>query len=160
MADLIVLGFDSKATADEVFRLARDLQRQELVDLADGALAWRDENGRVRIDQAINATGRGVAAGALWGTLLGAIFLVPVVGLAAGATSGAIAGRLTDIGINDKLVKEISQTLEPGKAAVFALVRKSTPDRIRAALQQYRPIVLQTSLTTDRPEELVRALQG
>ena len=160
MADLVVLGFEDVATAQKVFELGAQLQREELIDLEDAALAWRDEKGRVRIQQAMSTTGAGAAGGALWGTLIGMLFLVPVAGLAVGAATGAVAGKLTDIGIDDELIKRITAQLEPGRGAVFALVRRSTPDRVTEALKEYKPTVLHTNLSHDRQEELVRALQS
>ena len=160
MADLVVLGFEDVATAQKVFELGAQLQREELIDLEDAALAWRDETGKVRIQQAIPTTGAGAAGGALWGTLIGMLFLVPVAGLAVGAATGAMAGKLTDIGIDDELIKRITAQLEPGRGAVFALVRRSTPDRVTEALKEYKPTVLHTNLSHDRQEELVRALQS
>jgi Protein of unknown function (DUF1269) len=101
--------------------------------------------------------------GALWGTLLGLVFLNPLAGLVVGgltgAAAGATAGALSDIGINDDLIRRIRAQLQPGKAAVFALIRRSTPDRVIEALKQYHPIVLHTNLTKDREEDLVKALQ-
>jgi Protein of unknown function (DUF1269) len=38
--------------------------------------------------------------------LIGLIFLMPLVGAAIGAASGAIGGALTDVGIDDKWMKE------------------------------------------------------
>ncbi len=160
MADLVVLGFEDVATAEKVFELGAQLQREELIDLEDAALAWRDENGRVRIQQAMPTTSAGAASGALWGTLIGLLFLAPVAGLAVGAAGGAIAGKLTDIGIDDELIKRITAQLEPGRGAVFALVRRSTTDRVTEALKEYKPAVLHTNLSHDRQEDLVRALQA
>jgi uncharacterized membrane protein len=168
MADLIVLGFDNRRDAEEVFELGASLQGEELLDLEDAALAWRDDKGKVRIQQALPTTRAGAAAGAfsgaLWGTLLGLLFLNPLAGLAVGgltgAAAGAAAGALTDIGINDDLIRRIGEQLQPGKAAVFALIRRSTPDRVTEALKQYHPTVLHTNLTKHREEDLVKALQS
>jgi uncharacterized membrane protein len=160
MADPVVLGFEDVATAQKVYEVGAQLRREELIDLEDAALAWRDETGRVRIQQAMPTTSAGAAGGALWGTLIGMLFLVPVAGLAVGAATGAIAGKLTDIGIDDELIKRITAQLEPGRGAVFALVRRSTPDRVTEALKEYKPTVLHTNLSHDRQEELVRALQA
>jgi uncharacterized membrane protein len=167
MADLVVLGFDNRRDAEEVFELGASLQGEELLDLEDAALAWRDDKGRVRIHQAIPTTRAGAAtggfSGALWGSLLGLLFLNPLAGLVVGgltgAAAGAAAGALTDIGINDDLIRRIGEQLQPGKAAVFALIRHSTPDRVTEALKQYHPTVLHTNLTKDREEDLVKALQ-
>jgi uncharacterized membrane protein len=168
MADLVVLGFDNRRVAEEVLDLTASLEGDELLDLQDAALAWRDDKGRVRIHQALptTATGAEVGAlsGALWGTLLGLLFLNPLAGLVVGgltgAAAGATAGALTDIGINEDLIRRIGEQLQPGKAAVFVLIRRSTADRVIEALKPYHPTVLQTNLTKHREEDLVKALQS
>jgi uncharacterized membrane protein len=82
VSHLVVLGLDNRDDAERVFDLAGDLARQQLLQLQDAAYAWRDDKGKVRIQQAINLTGAGAASGALWGTLIGLIFLNPLAGLA------------------------------------------------------------------------------
>ena len=67
---------------------------------------------------------------------------------------------MTDIGVNDDLIREIGQTLEPGKAAVFFLARNATVDRVIEALRPYNPKVIQTNLSVDSERELIEALQG
>ena len=145
---------------EEVFDLAGDLAKQELLQLQDAAYAYRDDKGKVRIHQAVSLTGAGAASGALWGTLIGLIFLVPVAGLAVGAASGALAGKLADVGINDDTIKQIGEQLQQGKAALFVLARSATTDRVIEAIKPFNPTVIQTSLSHDREEELVRALQS
>jgi uncharacterized membrane protein len=160
MTHLVVLGLDSPAKAEEVFDLAGDLAKQELLQLQDAAYAYRDAKGKVRIHQAVSLTGAGAASGALWGTLIGMLFLMPVAGLAIGAGTGALAGKLADVGINDDTIKQIGGQLEDGKAAVFLLTRSATVDRVIDAIKPYNPTVIQTNLTKDREEELVKALQA
>ena len=160
MSHLVVLGLDSPAKAEEVFDLAGDLAKQELLQLQDAAYAYRDAKGKVRIHQAVSLTGTGAASGALWGTLIGMLFLMPVAGLAIGAGTGALAGKLADVGINDDTIKQIGSQLEDGRAAVFLLARSATVDRVIDAIKPYGPTVIQTNLTRDREEELVKALQS
>jgi uncharacterized membrane protein len=159
MADLFVLGFPSKEKAEAVMELGRDLQKQELLDLEDAALVWRTADGKIKVQQSYSPTAAGATGGALWGLLFGMLFLVPVFGLAVGAASGALAGKLTDIGIDDKFMKDVAGTLQPGTAAVFALVRRSTPDRVQAALLPYNPTIIRTSLSAEAEGDLVRRLQ-
>jgi uncharacterized membrane protein len=158
VSHLVVPSLDNRDDAERVFDLAGDLARQQLLQLQDAAYAWRDDKGKVRIQQAINLTG--AASGALWGTLIGLIFLNPLAGLAVGAASGAVAGKLTDVGIDDDMIKQIGQQLQEGKAAVFVLARSATADKVVEALKPYSPTIIQTNLTKDREEELVQALQA
>ena len=160
MTHLVVLGLDNRDDAERVFDLAGDLAKQQLLQLEDAAYAYKDDKGKVRIQQSVNLTGAGAAGGALWGTLIGLIFLNPLAGLAVGAATGAVAGKLTDVGINDDMIKQIGQQLQQGRAAVFVLARSATVDRVIEALKPYSPTVIQTNLTKDREEELVKALQS
>jgi len=160
MAHLVVLGLDNRDDAERVFDLAGELAKQELLQLEDAAYAWRDDKGKVRIQQALSLTGAGAASGALWGTLIGMLFFVPVAGLAIGAGMGALSGKLADVGINDDTIKQIGAQLQQGRAAVFLLARSATVDKVIDALKPYSPTVIQTNLTKDREEELVKALQS
>jgi uncharacterized membrane protein len=160
MAHLVVLGVDNRDDAERLFDLAGDLAKQELLQLQDAAYAYRDDRGKVRIHQAVSLTGAGAASGALWGTLIGLLFLMPVAGLAIGAGTGALAGKLADVGINDDTIKQIGGQLEQGRAAVFLLAKSATVDRVIEAIKPFNPTVIQTNLTKDREEELVKALQS
>ncbi|HET9655658.1 MAG TPA: DUF1269 domain-containing protein [Kineosporiaceae bacterium] len=159
MADLFVLGFPTKEKAEAVMEVAKDLQKQELLDLEDAALVWRTADGKIKVQQAFSPVGPAALGGALWGMLFGLLFLMPVFGLAVGAGAGALAGKLTDLGINDKFIKEVAASLTPGAAAVFALVRRSTPDRVRQALLPYDPTIIRTSLSIAEESELIKRLQ-
>jgi uncharacterized membrane protein len=85
---------------------------------------------------------------------------MPVAGLAIGAGTGALAGKLADVGINDHTIKQIGGQLEQGRAAVFLLARSATVDKVIEAIKPFNPTVIQTSLTRDREEELVQALRA
>ena len=43
---------------------------------------------------------------------------------------------------------------------MFILAKSATVDRVIEALKPYSPTIIQTNLTKDREEELVKALQG
>jgi uncharacterized membrane protein len=160
VADLFVLGFPTKEKAEAVLEIAKDLQKQELLDLEDAALVWRTADGKIKVQQTYSPTGTAAAGGAFWGLLLGLLFTVPVFGLAMGAASGAIAGKLTDAGIDDRFMKDVAATLQPGTAAVFAMVRRRTPDKVQQALLPYRPTIIRTSLSATQEAGLVGKLQA
>ena len=52
-----------------------------------------------------------------------------IVGKTASGT-GTLSGKLGDIGIEDKFMKELGETLTAGTSALFVLVRKATPDKV------------------------------
>ena len=101
-------------------------------------------------------------SGAFWGSLIGLLFLNPLVGAAVGAGSGALSGKLSDLGVNDQFMKDLGATITPGSSALFVLVRKSTPDKVLEGLKPFvgKGRVLQTSLTKDREDELRKFMEG
>ena len=88
------------------------------------------------------------------------MFLNPLLGLAVGATAGAVSGALADLGINDNFMKELAGTLKPGSSVLFVLVRKATPDRVLDELKGSGGKVLKTSLSHDDEAKLQAALSA
>jgi uncharacterized membrane protein len=107
MSTLVVVGYDEPFQADEVLLKLRKLQREYLLDLEDAAVAIKDQLGKVKLHQTVNLTAAGAVRGGVWGSLIGLIFLNPLLGFAMGATAGAVSGALTDVGINDNFMKEL-----------------------------------------------------
>jgi len=162
MSHLIVLGFHHEADAFEMRAALARLQSQYLIEMEDAVVVTRDPQGRVKLHQPVNLTAAGALSGTFWGSLIGLLFLNPLLGAAVGASSGALSGALTDIGINDRFMKELGATLTPGASALFVLVRKASPDKVLDGLKPFigKAKVLRTSLTKDKEEELRRALEG
>ena len=124
MADLVVIAFPTEAKAEEVRQKLLGMQKEYLIELGDAVIAVKDANGRIKLNQLLGTTAVGAVSGAFWGSLIGLIFLMPLAGAAIGAASGAIGGALTDVGINDKWMKEVATAIQPGTAALFLLIRK------------------------------------
>jgi len=77
--------------------------------------------------------------------------------MAIGALSGALSGKLSDIGVDDNFIKEVGATIEPGHAALFLLVTKVTADKVLPELSDYNAKVLQTSLSNEDEAKLREA---
>jgi uncharacterized membrane protein len=159
MLRLVVLGVEDRDTAEGILAEAGSLARKDLLELDDAACAWKDDSGRLHVEQTFNPTRAGATRGALWGTLIGLITLNPLAGMAVGAATGAVVGKLTDVGISDDMVRQIGSELDDGRAAVFLLARSTAVDRVVDAFKPYRPTVIHTNLSRSGEEELVRALQ-
>ena len=110
MSELIVLAFKDEATAKQAEAELQSLQKQQLIELADAAVVTRREDGKVKVKQAHSLVGAGALGGAFWGMLIGLFFFMPWMGLAIGAITGAIAGKFSDIGIDDNFIKDVGQT--------------------------------------------------
>lgn len=158
MSTLVVIGYDDAFKAEEVRLSLRKMQQDYLIDLEDAVVAVKDTEGKVKLHQAVNLTGAGALSGGFWGTLVGMLFLNPLLGMAVGASAGAVSGALSDIGINDKFMKDLAETMTPGSSALFVLVRKMTPDRVLEAIKGTGGKVLQTSLSHEDEAKLQAAL--
>jgi uncharacterized membrane protein len=86
--------------------------------------------------------------------LIGLLFFMPWLGLAAGALGGAIGGKFTDVGVDDKFIKQVGNTIEPGHSALFLLVQSATADKVLPQLAKFDATVLQTSLSEENEAKL------
>jgi len=154
MSDLFVFAFDTETGAAEMRDALAGLQKEHLISLEDAAVVVRRQDGKVKVKQAVSLVGAGAWGGAFWGMLIGLLFWAPWLGLAIGAVTGAVAGKFTDVGVDDKFIKEVAETIEPGHSALFLLVRDATPDKVLDRLQGFSPKVLQTSLSEDDEAKL------
>lgn len=162
MSDLIVVAFDDEATAFELRAALVKLQKEYLLEMEDAVVVTKSADGKVMLHQPVSLTAVGAAGGAFWGTLVGLLFLNPLLGMAAGAGAGALSGKFTDIGINDQFIKDIGGSLVNGGAAVCVLVRKMTGDKVLERLTDFQAKgrVLQTSLSNEQEEKLRAFLGG
>lgn len=158
MSDLIAIVFPTETKAEEVRNRVLDLQKQYLITLDDAVVAVKGEDGKIKLNQIFSTTAAGAAAGSFWGLLVGVLFMSPILGVAVGAASGALGGALQDFGINDKFMKDVSESIQPGNAVLFLLVKKMTTDKVLADLQGVGGTVLQTSLDRDKEQALRAAL--
>jgi uncharacterized membrane protein len=158
MADLIAITFDNETKADAARKRVLELQSEYLISLEDAVVVSKDAEGKIKLNQMFNATAAGAASGSFWGLLVGLVFLMPLAGVLVGAASGALAGKLSDFGINDEFMKGVASSLQPNHAALFLLVRKMTTDKVVAGLREFGGSVMRTSLDEGKEKELRAAL--
>jgi uncharacterized membrane protein len=154
MSTLVIVGYNDTYKAEEVRVKLRKLRSEHLLDLEDAVVAVKDEKGKVKLHQAVNLTADGAVSCGFLGSLTGLIFL--------NAATGAASGALTDVGINDHFMKELSGKLSPGSSTLFVLLRKATPDRDRV-LEELKGTggkILKTSLSHEDEAKLQAALSG
>jgi uncharacterized membrane protein len=162
MSTLVAVVFDDEYTAFAMRAELAKMQKEYLIELEDAVVVVRDDKGKTRLDQAVNLTAAGALGGGFWGLLIGLIFLNPLLGVVVGAGAGALSGKLTDIGIDDKLIKELSQAMKPGTSALFVLVRRATIDKVLAGLKPFmgKGKLFQSSLNKDDEAALRKALEA
>jgi uncharacterized membrane protein len=161
MASLVVVGFPKVDEAEQVRRELVDIQREQLIALEDAVVVEHDGDGKVHLRQAVNLTAAGAVGGGFWGTLVGLLFLNPLLGAALGAGVGAASASLSDIGINDNFMRELGETLPRGSAALCLLIREATADRVVERLRVHAPHakLLRSNLSHTDEEQLRELLE-
>ena len=158
MSTLIAIAYPDRDTAEQVRQELIRATKEHLVQLEDAVVVEHRSDGKIKLHQAISTTGAGAAGGALWGGLIGLLFLAPLFGMAIGAASGAVAGKVTDAGVNDDFMKQLGAKMAPGTAALIALGSSNAPDKLLERLQPYGGDVIQTSLDHEQEERLRSSL--
>lgn len=158
MRKLIVVAYDTEFKAEEVRLAFLKMQKSYLVSLEDAVIAEKKQDGKIKLHQMYNLTASGAMGGGFWGALIGLIFLNPLLGLVVGAGTGAVAGALSDVGINDDFMKRLAEKLTPGSSALFVLVDSDLTDKVLDELRGTGGTILQSSLSHEDQAKLQAAL--
>ncbi|MEA3148247.1 MAG: hypothetical protein QOE88_1761 [Verrucomicrobiota bacterium] len=154
MGNLFVIGFDEPNQAEEVHLKLQKLQSEGILDLADVAIAVKDETGKVKLHHAGNLWAEGAVLRGFCGSLANLMFM--------NATVVAASGALADMGITDRFMKELATVLIPSRSALFVLTRKPSSDRNRV-LEELKGMggkIFTTSLSHEDEARLQAALNA
>jgi uncharacterized membrane protein len=160
MSSLVAIAYPDVETAERVRAQLVEATKEHLIELEDAVVVEHRGDGKIKLHQAMSPGAAGAAGGALWGGLIGLIFLAPLVGMAVGAAAGGLGGKLADVGVNDDFLKELGERLQAGGAALIALGSSDAPDKVIERVKPFGGAVIQTSLDTDQEEHLRAALSG
>ena len=161
MSELIVITYDSDEQAMAALDEVSSLQKLQLLELEDAAVVTMNQKGKVKVKQTLEkkVTGSATAWGFFWGLLIGLIFINPLLWGLFGAVLGYISGKSTDVGIDNKFVEQVGESLEPGQGALFMLVIKATQDKVIPELAKTGGHLYQTSLSNEDEAKLKAALE-
>ena len=160
MSELIVFAFDNEDDAQVMRDRLLDYQKRKHLPIADAAVAVRRQDGKVKVKQLTQLVPGGALGGGFLGVLIGLLAAVPVAGLLIGAAGGAIVAAVSDYGVDDKFIKEVSNTLEPGTSALFLLASKSEFEKALGEVTDLNPTILQTTLSDEDEAALREAFGG
>src|SRR3954453_21460817 len=135
MATVAVWKFESGGGAGNALTLLERMQKEELVQIIDGAtVSWPEGKKKPKTEQLHSTTGAGALGGSFWGLLCGLIFFVPLLGLAVGAAMGALSGSLRDVGIDDDFIRGVREHVTPGTSALFVMTGNVVLDKVAKEL--------------------------
>lgn len=160
MSDLVAVAYPDQATAEQVRQRLGQLSIERVIALDDAVVVTRGDDGKVKLHQAVRPAATGAARGALWGGMIGLLFLAPLFGAAIGAAAGGSSGAMIDYGINNEFMKQLGANLAPGRAALIVLIHEVTPDKVLPEIRQFGGEVIQTSLSAEAETRLSEALSA
>ena len=158
MSSVVAISFDSEGDARSALASLRSLEKEGQIAFEDTAVVVHGADGKLEVkNEASSATEGGAVVGAVIGGLV--FFMFPVAGIALGAAAGAGIGAALGTGVDGKFVKEVKDTLPPGKSALFLQIKDANADATIPALRRYHGELLQTNLDEDTEEALSQALK-
>jgi uncharacterized membrane protein len=158
MADLVVIGYEDEATAQQAYDVVGQLQHDLVMQVSGAAVVTKDAAGKTQMVTKTGATSSGALMGGFWGMLIGLLFIIPVAGLIIGGLMGAVMGTMAGWGVKDEFRQRAQDVLKPGGAALVLFVEKWTEDKALAALAPLGGEVLKTSLSDEATAEINAAL--
>jgi len=160
VATLTVWKFDSPQGAENMHRVLNHLQNEGLVVIHDAAwVEWELGKRKPTTHQRRSSTGADAAAGGMWGLVLGLIFFVPLLGVTVGAALGALAGSLTDVGIDDDFIRTVRSEVTPGTSALFLLTSGAVRDKLMEHFPPGHLELISTSLSDEEEAKLRELLE-
>lgn len=132
-----------------------------LVTIVDHAiLTWPQDADQPTLHQHHDSRKHGAAWGALWGILGGALFMVPVAGLALGAGIGVLAKATEGTGITEDDMERIRTEITPGDSALFLVTEDADLDRLGERLHGLNSKLISTNLTPAERSTLLETFGG
>jgi uncharacterized membrane protein len=160
MSNLVVLTFEDTEQAAQAFEALKEVQHGGHLHIDDAAVVVKQASGKVEIkNQLETGVKRGALGGSVLGVLLAGVFF-PLAGLAIGALGGALLGKALGEGVDQKFVKDVTETLKPGSSALFAIGSQGNVAVIQDALTPFKGTIYQTTLPSEAVEALHEALKN
>ena len=149
MSGLLMVACCDEGGADRMIADLPSLQEQHLIAISDAATVVRKPDGRIRIKQVTSLVGAGDFGGVFWGMLIGLVFFMPWLGIAAAHLGGALAGTLAEYGISETFIKEVGAAIGPGRSALFLMVTSVTEDKMIKTLARHKATLLTMNLSQE-----------
>jgi uncharacterized membrane protein len=160
----VALTFDATSRAHEALLAALRLEERELLTLHDAVIITRSPSGRIEITETSDPAPVAAAVPtSLIGALIGTLVAGPIgllVGGVLGGGGGAIAARLADDGIPDRVVRDIADETPAGQTSLALLVGDVASTAVLDELRRFQGArILYADVSPEAPEAALEAVQ-
>jgi len=155
IATLTVLKFETADGAKKALHVIQDLSKKKLINLHDAAIvSWPEGKKKPKTEQMTGLTSPSLLSGAFWGFLFGLIFFVPIFGLVAGATLGALTSSMKDVGIDEEFIRFVRDKVTEGTSALFLMTSDVVLDKVEEATRELNFEIIATNLSEEEEQKL------
>jgi uncharacterized membrane protein len=155
--ELLLAMFADESAAGVALEDLKAREEDGELRIFNAAVIAKDEAGRTILheDQDVGP-GLGTLFGALVGGLIGMLGGPggAMVGAAAGAATGGLVAGRSDMGFDDKFLKELKMALKPGVSALLLLVEERFAGEVAHALKMKDGRLVRHALRKDLIERL------
>ncbi|MDY0041778.1 MAG: DUF1269 domain-containing protein [Desulforhabdus sp.] len=159
-SNLIATVFDDENKAEEARLKLLKLEQEGFIELEDAVVVVKEQDSTIRYQPMHRMARKGGIAGSLTGLIVGSILLHPLIGAVLGAVTGAVSASLSEVGIDERFVRELSERFGPGCSALFTLTQKTESDRAAEEFLGFGGRVLVSSLSKETEAALQELLQA
>lgn len=156
---IIVMTFADVRTADRVLDILESLRSEKLFELSDAVVLVKDVDGYLGIDETREfTTEKGAISGGIAGLVVGALLGGPIGGVLLGAAGGALAGRIVDLGIPDKVVRQVGDAMSLATSAIIIEVKSGDHQLLIAAMEESGGKLFELDVSDEVAKELDKHL--
>ena len=133
--DLYIAGYDDPEAAKEDFDALKKAQREGIVFIDGAVLISRDDDGKIHVKETgdhdvLKGSVIGVGAGLVVG-----LFAPPLLGaLVVGGVIGGLVGKLVKTHEENKIQKDVEDTIPPGTSGIVAVFEEVWVDAVEKQL--------------------------
>jgi uncharacterized membrane protein len=156
---LLAAVYLDQERASTILDMLEQMHKAHTITVVDLASVSKGEDGKLNVLETREVSAKkGAKRGAIAAGIFGLIFPPSlIVSVIAGGAAGAAWGKLRDTGIKSSSIEELGQKLEPGKAAVVALVDQESVSATERALQGYDGELLRHSFSANESAQIEAA---
>lgn len=161
MATFTAWKFSDPDGAEHAAQILKDCEADGLVKILDHAVvSWPVGAARPKMKQSRDSKWHDTGWGAFWGFMVGALFLVPVVGAAAGAGLGVLHHATEGVGIDKDQLETIQKQVTEGTSALLAFTDEGNLDRVGERFHGMHWTLVESNLTPAERRTLLETFGG